>query len=81
MPAAAGRTVSVPMGAVSLTVAGVFVEPYQVSIVGSSPVGWVTDKDVRSKTATSYLIDFTVPAPVDASVDVIEVQAAPFEGV
>jgi hypothetical protein len=81
MPAAAGRTIPVPQGDVSLVVAGSFLEPYQVSIVGTAPAAWITDKDVRQKTATSYRIDFTVPAPADASVDVIEVQSAPFEGV
>lgn len=71
MPAAAGRTVSVSLGAVTLTVAGVFVEPYQVKPQPS----WVTDVDVREKTASEYVVDFTAPAPADATVDLIEVQA------
>lgn len=71
MPAAAGRTVSVTLGAVTLPVSGVFVEPYQVK----PQPNWVTDVDVRSKTVNGYVLDFTAPAPADASVDLIEVQA------
>lgn len=75
MPAAAGRTVSVPFGAVTLTVVGVFEVPYQIKVTPSAPGGWVTDVDVRNKTATAYDLDFSVPAPASAVVDLVEVQA------
>jgi len=71
MPVAVGRTVSVSLGAVSLTVAGAFVVPYQVK----PQPNWVTDVDVRGKSATGYVLDFTVPAPASAAVDLAEVQA------
>lgn len=71
MPAAAGRTVSVSQGAVTLSVAGVFLVPYQVKPMPN----WLTDADVRNKTATGYDVGFNLAAPANAEVDLIEVQS------
>ena len=51
--------------AVDAAVSGVFVEPYQVTITPS----WMTESAVTDKTATTFLVTFTFPAPAGATFD------------
>ncbi len=77
MPIQVSNSIPVALGAVTVVVTGVFNLPYQVSVTTSAPGGWVTSLDVREKTATSFRVDFAVPAPAGASIDYFIVVAAP----
>ena len=61
------QTVDIADGAVSAAVTGAFLEPYEVAVTPS----WVTDRDVRDKTAAGFTVDFAVSAPAGAVCDVI----------
>lgn len=54
---------AVPAGATSVTVTGTFASAYQLAI---GP-GWMTDVDVVSKTATTFVVNFGTPAPAGGS--------------
>ena len=60
---------TVPVGETMFTVSvlGTFTLPYQVKATPN----WLTDVDVVEKTSLSYTLQFGVPAPPDAMVDVI----------
>lgn len=77
MPIQTSITVPVPLGAVSLVVTGVFNLPYQAFVETGAPGGWITSADVRAKTATSFTVDFAVPAPANATLDYFIVVAPP----
>ena len=59
MPTITG-TVTVAAAAVSVTVTGAFVAPYQVA---EPSTDWLTDVVITSKTATSFVVTFGTPAP------------------
>lgn len=77
MPITTGNTVVVPAGAVSLTVTGLFSLPYEIA----PSVSWTTTLAVSGKTATQFVVTFTVPAPVGSTFDYIVVTPQVPEGV